>query len=77
MRPHDSVLLGLLREALQSPHGIAIQTDDPESLRTFLYNARSKAKSSGQSAFDQLSFRASRDPHELLIVRKPVDKTDG
>ena len=70
LRPSDSVLVALLSEALASPFGIAVETSDPESLRAFLYSARTTAKSAGQSAFDNLSFRASANPHELLIVRK-------
>lgn len=65
----DTPLEALLYRALTAPHGIAVETNDPERLRQRLYPLRKS-----QAVFAVLSFVLSpTNPNHLWIVRKPDD----
>ena len=63
--------LHLLFRALETPLGIIVATNDPESLRQRLYAEKRKSPSPEQ--FDRLSFIISPDnpTSELWIIRTP------
>lgn len=65
-KPQTSRYLHLLTEALESPLGKEITTNDPNRLRQRLYILR------GEQAplFDSLSFAVGPEPNTLWIVKR-------
>ncbi len=69
--------LALLRQALSTPHGVALQFDDwaqAERARGRLYRLRSALRRAGDTSFDSLSF-VTQPYGGLWIVRR--DMEDG
>lgn len=61
-------LVALLFEALRSPHGLALSTDDPARLRQKLYPMRA-----ADPALEPISFVIPAVPGELWLVKRPDD----
>ncbi len=64
--------LALLRQALSTPHGVALEFDDwvkAERARGRLYRLRSALRRAGDTSFDDLSM-VMRPYGELWIVRR-------
>ncbi len=62
-------MLELLYEALASPLGVEVTTNNPERLRQQLYGLRAK---SDDPALQALSFVIPTKPETLWIVKRPA-----
>lgn len=64
--------LELWYQALASPHGTIIQTDDPERCKAKLYALRKEAQARGDNSLDNLSLVQSptNPKEEIWIVKK-------
>lgn len=63
----------LLHLAAASPHGLVLQTNDPQRLRQVLYSARTRL---GDSSMGQLELRIVPEgfgPDPVLVIRKVAE----
>jgi hypothetical protein len=55
----DIQLEQIFLSALESPHGIIVETNSVELLKKQCYSVRAKARKAGELHYDSLSFRTS------------------
>lgn len=72
----DIELTALLYEALNSTHGVCIQTSAPEKLKQRLYVIRADLRKKGNLDFDKISFRTSpfNPEEEIWLVQKAISE---
>ena len=65
----------ILYQALDNKIGIVVATSDSEKLKQKFYQIRSQARSNGNTAFDNLTFKTSpTNPiGELWLIKKERD----
>lgn len=64
--------------AIESPHGITVETNSPDLLKKKCYSVRATARKELNTAYDCLSFRTSpTNPSGELWIIKNGDKPDA
>lgn len=69
----------ILLNALESPLGITVTTNNPDMLKKQCYSLRNKARKQNNAAYDVLSFRTSpvANDSELWIIKKTGDSDNA
>lgn len=79
LAPSPSTLTAILKRAVESPWGLRIKTNRPDSLRREFYNLRHQLRRTGTTIYNRLSFRG--DPRgstdSLWIIKDGKRNSSG